>query len=313
MAIKRNFRNRMIGSAPVQRMIDRSRKVFVPGFGNFSLYQVWRPFITQLKKSSLSERASAISFNVFMAIPPTLIFIFTLIPYLPISNRLIQQLFMLIRDIVPGENNNTVIINFLNDFLKQPRNDLLSFGLLLAVFFSSNAMMGILRAFDKNYIGFRKRNGIQKRRAALKLSLSIFILILSSLLILIAQGAVLKWMGLEIVWLRDLIHNSRWVIVVLLVFYSVSFIYRHGPALIVKWPFFTPGSVFATSLMILATVLVTFWVNNYSNFNKVYGSISVIFILMVLIFVNALVILIGFELNVTLASLNREHEAENIT
>jgi membrane protein len=303
----------MIGSAPVQRMIDRSRKVFVPGFGNFSLYQVWRPFITQLKKSSLSERASAISFNVFMAIPPTLIFIFTLIPYLPISNRLIQQLFMLIRDIVPGENNNTVIINFLNDFLKQPRNDLLSFGLLLAVFFSSNAMMGILRAFDKNYIGFRKRNGIQKRRAALKLSLSIFILILSSLLILIAQGAVLKWMGLEIVWLRDLIHNSRWVIVVLLVFYSVSFIYRHGPALIVKWPFFTPGSVFATSLMILATVLVTFWVNNYSNFNKVYGSISVIFILMVLIFVNALVILIGFELNVTLASLNREHEAENIT
>ncbi len=313
MAIRQNFKSKFIGSAPVQRFLDRSKNFIVPGFGDFSLFQVWRPFMVQLRRSSLSERASAIAFNIFMAIPPTLIFIFTLIPYLPISDRLIQQLFMLIKDIIPGEKNNTVIITFLNDFLKQPRNDLLSFGLLLAVFFSSNAMMGILRAFDKNYVGFRKRNGMQKRRTALKLSLSIFLLIFSSLLLLMAQGAVLKWMGLEIIWLRELIHNLRWVIVILLIFYSVSFIYRHGPALIVKWPFITPGAVFATTLMIFATVLVTFWVNNFSNFNKVYGSISVIFILMVLIFVNALVILIGFELNVTLAALKKEQELQSIT
>ncbi len=238
-----------------------------------------------------------------MAIPPTLIFIFTLIPYLPISHRFIQELFSLIRDIVPGERNNSIIIGFLNDFLNQPRNELLSFGLLLAIVFSSNAMMGIMRSFDKNYAGFGKRKTLQKRKVALKLSLSFLLLFFVCLLLLIAQQVVLVWLGIENQWVHLIISNFRWVIIILLVFYSVSFIYRHGPALVIKWPFITPGSVFATILMILATVLVGVWVNNFNNYNKIYGSISAVFILMSLIYVNALVILIGFELNVTLASL----------
>jgi membrane protein len=106
-----------------------------------------------------------------------------------------------------------------------------------------------------------------------------------------------------------LIQNLRWIFIILLVFFSVSFIYRHAPALLVKWPFVTPGSVFATSLMILATALVTFWVNNFNNYNKLYGSISAVFILMSLIYVNALVVLIGFELNVTLTSLKAAEAA----
>jgi membrane protein len=82
-------------------------------------------------------------------------------------------------------------------------------------------------------------------------------------------------------------------------------LYRHGPAVKVKWPFITPGSVFATTLMFLATFLVSFYVNNFNNYNKLYGSISAVFILMLLIFVNALVIIIGFELNVTITDLRR--------
>lgn len=292
-----------MNSDAVQVVINRSKRLYVPGFGDFTLYEVWKPFISQLRKGSLFERASAISFNIFMAIPPTLIFIFTLIPYLPISDRFIRELFSLIRDIVPGEKNNSVIIGFLNDFLNQPRNELLSFGLLLAVLFSSNAMMGIMRSFDKNYPGFNKRSTFKKRQVALKLSLTIFLLFLACLLLLIAQEVVLLWLGIENVWVLTIISNFRWVIILLLVFFCVAFIYRHGPALPVKWPFFTPGAVFATSLMVLATFLVTFWVNNFSNYNKLYGSISAIFILMSLIYVNALVVLLGFELNVTLTSL----------
>jgi membrane protein len=309
MAFRQHLKKHLITSRPIREIINQSKKVYVPDFGNFTLFEVWKPFVTQLRQSSLTERAAAISFNVFMALPPTLIFIFTLIPYLPISDRFMLELFALIRDIVPGEKNNAAIIAFLNDFLKQPRNELLSFGLFLAIFFSSNAMMGVIRSFDKNYTGFFKRNIFQKRRTALKLSFSIFLLIFACLLLLIAQGAVLKWLGVESYWVRELIHNFRWVIVILLVFYSVSYIYRHGPAVTKKWPFFTPGSLFATTLMVLATVLVTFWVNNFSNYNKLYGSIGAVFILMSLIFVNALVVLIGFELNVTLTTMKRDKEA----
>jgi membrane protein len=306
-----NIKRHIVTAPGVKTVIRQSKKTFIPGFSGFSLYEIWRLFMAQLRRTNLFERAAGISYNVVMAIPPTLIFLFTLIPYLPISRQFIDQLFGLIRDIVPGRENNEVIIGFLDDFINRPRNELLSFGLLLALFFSSNATMGFLRTFDRNYEGFYDPTGWQKRSMALKLTLLVFILFFICLLLLIAQSNVLQWLGIESAPLRLLIHNLRWVIILLLVFYSVSSMYRHGPALIVKWPFITPGSVFATSLMFLATFLVSFWVNNFGNYNKVYGSISAVFILMVLIYVNALVILLGFELNVTIAGLKRAKESED--
>jgi membrane protein len=187
----------------------------------------------------------------------------------------------------------------------RPRNELLSSGLLLAVLFSSNAMMGILRSFDKNYEGFRKRTMFQKRRTALMLTLIVFSLIFVCILLLIMQGVILRWLGITNETLVKIIIETRWLVIFLLVFFSVCFTYRHGPAVKVKWPYITPGSIFASSLMILATALVTFWVNHFSNYNTVYGSIGAIFILMSLIYVNSLVVLIGFELNVTIDALDK--------
>src|SRR5215216_2379328 len=140
MTFRTHIKRRIASSGPGRSIVNGSKRIYLPGFSGFSLYDVWPSFIQQLRKTSMVERASGISFNIVMAIPPTLIFIFTLIPYLPISRQFINQLFILIRDVVPGEKNNSVIINFLRDFIDKPRNELLSFGLLLAIFFSSNAM-----------------------------------------------------------------------------------------------------------------------------------------------------------------------------
>ena len=305
MSISKKIEKHLVTTTPVKVLIRRSKETFIPGFSGISLFELWPRFVQQLRQTSLLERASGISFNVVMAIPPTLIFIFTLIPYLPISTQFIQELFFLIRTIIPGKENNGAIILFLDDFLNRPRGELLSFGLLLALFFSSNAMMGILRSFDKNYEGFGDPTGLQKRSMALQLTLLVFVLFFACLLLLIAQGVVLQWIGIKSYGLRLLIVNVRWVIIFLLVFFSIAFIYRHGPPLKDKWPYVTPGSVFATTLTFIATTIVSFWINNFSNYNKLYGSISAIMILMILIYVNAVVILVGFELNVTLASLKR--------
>jgi membrane protein len=248
-----------------------------------------------------------------MALPPTLIFIFTLIPYLPISKEFLNQMFALIRDVVPGEKNNSVIINFLQDFIDKPRNGLLSFGLFLAIFFSSNAMMGVLRSFDKNYPGFGKRKGLHKRRVALQLTMIVFFLIFLCILLLIAQANVLRWLGVESEFWRNLIHNSRWIVIILLTYFIVSFIYRHGPAVAKRWPLFSTGALFATTLMIVATALFSYWVNNFSNYNTVYGSIGAIFILMSLIYTNSLAVLMGFELNVTLAQLRQKKAATSVS
>jgi len=284
----------------------------LPKVEGFTIKQLLKAFVQQVRRTSLVERAAAISFNVFMAIPPTLIFVFTLIPYLPISTKFIHALYGLIRDVVPGTQNNKVIIDFLQDFITRPRNGLLSFGLFLALFFSSNAMMGILRSFDKNYEGFYKRKGIQRRRTALKLTMIVFVLVFCCLLLLIAQHSFLKWLGLKSSPVVTVIKNVRWVIIILLVFYFTSAIYYYGPALRKRWSFVNPGSIFATTLTIVATFLVSFWATHFSNYNKLYGSIGAVFILMSLIYVNALVVLLGFELNVTISALKEREKQLNL-
>jgi len=288
---------------------DGNKKLILTNLGGYSFTDVLKAFIRQLKKTSLTERAAGISFNIVMAIPPTLVFIFTLIPYLPISKQFINQMFALIRDVIPGEKNHAAIISFLRDFLNKPQNGLLSFGLLLAILFSSNAMMGVLRSFDKNYPGFSKRKMLNKRKVALQLTLICFFLIFFCILLLVAQTAVLRWLGIRGAGLRSILENFRWILIILLTFYIVSHIYRHGPAVAKKWPLITPGSLFATTLMILATALVTYYVNHFNNYNKLYGSIGAIFILMSLIYANSLALLMGFELNVTLTQLSQRKAA----
>ena len=152
------------------------------------------------------------------------------------------------------------------------------------------------------------RGCFKKRQTALLLTIVSFLLFFVFLLLLIAQGVVLHWIGIKSYALRVIIVNARWVIILLLIFYTISIIYRHGPPISKKWGVLTPGSVFATSLMLLATFLFSYWVENFSNYNKLYGSISTIFILMTLIFVNALVVLMGFELNVAISNLKRQKE-----
>ena len=300
------IKRQLLTLPPVKFAIRRSKKIFLPGFQGIPLFDVVRFFFLQARKTGFTERASAIAFNFTMALPPAIIFLFTLIPYLPISKEFIQQMFALIRDVIPGEKNNEGLIKFLADIISNQRTGLLSTGFILAMFFSSNAVRGIMRSFDKDYIGFRKRNTIQERWVALLLTFILFILLFASVLALVMQGAVLRWLGLKNAFLIDLIHNIRWLVIVLLFFFCISFIYRYAPAVHKRWKLINPGSLLATFLMLLFTAGFSYWVSNFSNYNELYGSISTILILMLLIYFNSLVLLIGFELNVSINSLKYE-------
>ena len=303
-----NIRQRVASTFPANWLIRQSQKIRLPGFQGIPLYDVLKFFFQQIRKVGITERAAAISFNCVMAIPPIIIFLCTLIPYLPISNEFIRQLHGLIRDVIPGEKNNSAIIKFIDDIIKKPKNDLLSLGFLLALFYSSNAVLGIMRAFDKNYLGFKKRKMVRRRLTALQLTSVLFVLMFASLLVLIMQSSVLKLFGLKNVLVRQIIGYARWVVIVFLFFGSVSFIYRYAPFVHKRWKLINPGCILATTLMLLFTVFFSYWVNNFSNYNKLYGSISTILILMLLIYFNSLVLLIGFELNVSITHI--KHEAD---
>ncbi len=296
----------------VNWLIHKSKTTTLPGFSGIPIYQVVSFFIRQVQTIGMTERASAIAFNFVMAIPPATIFLFTLIPYLPITQSLQQELYKLIKDIIPGERNNSVLINFLQDFINNPRNGLLSIGFILSLYFSSNAMMGIMRSFDKNYAGFKKRSNWQRRKAALRLTVLLYVFVMASLVALIAREVVLEWLGIENASLRALLSNLRWSVIFLLFFGCISSIYRLAPSVHKKWKLINPGSIVATSLMLITSGALSWWVANFSNYNQLYGSISTVLIIMILIFINSLILLIGFELNVSIYSLKSARADERL-
>jgi len=279
---------------------------YLPGFEGVPLYDVIKFFYRQVKTVGLTERASAIAYNFIMSIPPAFLFLFTLIPHLPFFKKgeIQKQVTLLIKDIIPAEGYNKNIISFINNtFFKAPVYGLLSFGLLLALFFASNAMMGIMRSFNKNYLDFKKRKGLHNRWIAIRLTSLLFSLVLGCLILLITQSQVLKWMGMKNRDWREVIFYVRWIFIVAMVFFSISFIYKYAPAVHKRWKLISPGSILATFLCILASLAFSAFVNNFGRYNALYGSIGTIIVLMALIYINSLVLLIGFELNVSIKSL----------
>lgn len=305
MHLLTQIRRRFITSFPVKFIIRKSKNIIPPGFTGIPLFDVVRFFFIQIQKTSLNDRAASISFNFLLAIPPACIFIFTLLPYLPIKDQL-EQLYELIRDVIPGKQNHEPIINFLKDFASIERSSLLSFGFILALYFSSNAMIGIMNSFNNmNYVGFSQRHYVHDRWVAIKLTLIVFLIILLSIVALVSRGVVLTWLGIEDPAIRTLILNVRWIVIFLLFFLTISFIYRHAPAVHKKWKLINPGSILATFMMIVFTMGFSYYVVNFGNYNKLYGSIGTVLVLMLLIYFNSLVLLIGFELNVSISSLRK--------
>ena len=290
---------------PFYFFIKKSKKWTPRGFEGIPLYDVLSFFSKRFSIPSLTERAAAISYNFIMSIPPTCLFLFTLIPNLPfISKKGIKtQLHTLIVDIVPAKTYNTGLINFVDSFINGSKIGLISFSFFLSLLFASNAIMGVMRSFNKDYIGFEKIKGIRKRWIAIKLTTFLFGLLMLCLMLLLAQSNILRWIGVKNKLTRDVILYGKWVLIIALIFYSFAFIYKYAPATTKRWKLVSPGAVIATFLSILSTIGFSSFLNNFGRFNVLYGSIGTIMVVMILIFINSLVVLIGFDFNVSIKTL----------
>lgn len=298
---------RKIYNSALFRFLEaKSKKLILPGFQGAPLFEVITFFNSQVKKVGLNDRARSIAFSFLTAIPAATIFICTLIPYLPVSKQIERQLLLLTRDITPNQNTYLLVSQFLEDFLDKPRAGLLSFGFVLALFYSSNAMMGIMRSFNKSLIYNARRNAIQTRWMAIKLTTLVLVMVIASVTMLVTQAQLLrslfKWMGITNrngtarFWIRSL----RWLVILPLYYFAIACIYKYGPAVHKRWKLFSPGTLLATLLTILITAIFSFWVQRFGNYNKVYGSIGTVMILMLLVYFNSLILLIGYELNVSI-------------
>jgi len=299
---------RTVFGPTIQFLKQKMKLVYIPGFQQINVYQVIKFLSKQLNTIGLYDRASAISFNLLMALPASFLFLFSIIPYFPKTLKVKKQILTLFQDIAPNSSTYNFIVDIINDLLSQ-HVGVFSFGFLLLLFYASNAMTGIIRSFDKSIMQ-NKPFFLHQRMRALRLTIILILLVFASLIVLIGQDQLASLLrGVFDIRLSTILpywNTLRWIIIVLLLFFGNAFIYKYAPHIREKWPLVSPGSLLSTILMLLTTVGFSFWVNHFSSYNKIYGSIGTVLIVMTIIYLNALILLIGFELNVSIEILKNE-------
>lgn len=295
--------HRLLSRIKLYRVFIKWTKATVlPGFGNLSLFAVTISLINEFLEDSLLNKASSLAYNFMLALFPGTIFLFTLIPYIPVTNfqgKLLEILYT----IMPT-NAYLAFQNTIEDIIKNQNGKLLSLGFITALYFATNGVSNLMRAFNNSSLIIEKRSWLKRRAIAMTLTVVISIALLVAIIIMIAGQGVIGYIQNHLnskshFWIY-LIILSRWLIIVSIFFVSISMLYRYGPSHKLKWNFLNPGSILATGLAVLTSLGFTYYINNFSSYNKLYGSIGTVIVVMLWLYLNSLILLIGFELNASI-------------
>lgn len=290
---------------PIKSFIKKLKRVSLPGFEKVPVYDVIIFFFNGLKKGSLNLRATSIAFNFMLALGPALIFFLALLPYLPIDNFQI-----LLEDFLSGviPENSFIVIEPIIDEIFRRRGGLPIFGLLTSLFFAQKGVHGIIEAFNATYHTLELRSWYRQRMASIVL---IFIFLgiaaLTSVLFIISKGIITSIANAGHMQIEPTVFISgKWTMLILLTFFSISFLYYLGPSRRTKWKFFSAGSTLATILTIIASLGFSYFMDHFAQLNKFFGTIGAFIALMLWMNFNALTLLIGFELNASIN--NAQHK-----
>jgi membrane protein len=302
-------RNQLLKSSSVTSSEKYLRRLIIPGFDGMPVYDVAAFFIRGLQKGAISMRAAAFSYNFFLALFPAIIFFFTIIPYIPIAGFQ-DNLLELLQNFIPKKAYDAVE-ETLFDIVKRPRGGLLSLGFIMAIYFSTNGIHSLIVAFNQTRHTIETRSWIKQRLISIVLVFILSLLVIIAI-VLITLGPVALDFLVKHDMLRDsfsyyLIIAGKWIVSSAMLFFAFSFLYYLAPAAESRFRFISAGSTLSTVLTILASVGFNYYVNSISRYNSLYGSIGTLIIIMVWIFFNAMIVLIGFELNVSIRNAKRRY------
>jgi membrane protein len=289
-------------------LIKATKKIALVGFDKVPVYYVLRFLASALFNGSLSSRAASVSFSFFLAIFPGIIFLFTLIPIIPVEG--FQETLLIQLDEVLPAGIKEITRSTIVDLISTKRGGLLSFNFFLALLFATNGIFSLTDEFNNTALFNEKRNYFKQRLIAVGLLVILTTLLLTAIALVIFSGQFIDYLlsvgavakGLELY----LIYAANWLSIFLLYYFAISFLYYLGPAKRKTWQFFSPGSSLATVLMVITSILFSYYVNNLNQYNKIYGSIGTILIVMLWININSFVLLIGFELNASVKKARME-------
>jgi len=288
-------------------IIFLSKKITLPGFEGLPFYDVFVFFIKGIQKGYLTQRAAALSFNFFLALFPAVIFFFTLIPYLPIHNFQ-QTLYDIIQTLLP-ENAFESIKTTITDILVHKRNGLLSLGFILALYFATNGISAIIDAFNQTSHEIDSRKWFKKKTISIFLVIILAVLLLIAMLLITIGSLLLHFLASEGIlkthFIYLLLETGRWIVLSFMVFVGISFLYYLGPAKKSHFRFISAGSSLATLLTLITSFGFNIYVTNFSKYNTLYGSIGTLIIVLLWIYFNSIILLIGFELNASIHNVKK--------
>ncbi len=286
----------------ISNLLRLSKEVRIPGFDGLPLYDVMAFFIKGMQEGWLNLRASAVAFNFILAIFPAIIFFFTLIAYIPIDGFQVQ--IMNILQVVLPENAFAAISETIEDIVMRQRGGLMSITVISALYFSTNGVSVLIDSFNTTYHTKETRPYLLQRALALAITLIlVFFTVIATGLVIFGK------IGFEFLTQKGFVTDGlsrialglgQYIIIIALFFFAISVLYFFGPSKKKKWRFFSAGSSLATLLVIISSISFTYFVDNFGTYNKLYGSIGTLVIVMLWMLLNSMALLIGFELNASI-------------
>jgi membrane protein len=285
----------------VQTLLALSQRITLPGFDGYSLYEVLRFFVRRLLEGEVQTRAHSIAFSFFLALFPALIFLFTLIPYIPVEGFQ-DRLMLTLRGVMPP-NTYEASRSTIEDIVTRPRSGLLSLGLLFALYISSGGVLTLISVFNAR--------SHHKSPSAWRLRVkSVWLTLYLVLLFLVAVGLLIL-SEFAFFYLREkveltsraplfLLAAGKWLLLVALCLTAISSLYFFGTHKLSRWRFISAGSTLATILIIVTSLGFNYFIEHFSQYNKLYGSIGTLIVILLWIDFNCLQLIIGFELNASI-------------
>jgi membrane protein len=270
------------------------------GYKGISWYSVLEFFIKWIDKRELQLRATSLSFTFFLALFPSIIFIFTLIAYTPLGNSH-KAVLLFFEQLLPITAYKAAEHTLL-DILSTQRGGLLSFGFLTAIYFSTNGFVSLMNILNRSDQRRETRSFWKKRIVAIILAIIVSISLLLAVILLTVGNFTINYLN-KLAYFPSKITPVLLVIlniavVTTLVLLFISLIYYLAPALHRKFKFISPGSVFACVSILVTTLAFSSYINQFNTYNKVYGSIGALIVVMLLIYINTYILLLGYEFNI---------------
>lgn len=291
------------------------KQIKLPGLEGLSFYDLLELYITGIVRGALTTRASAIAFSFFMALFPFLLFVLIIIPEIPIDN--FQTEFMeFLESFLPPNTSDFFFENIFENIENTQRGGLLSSVFILSIILMANGVNAVFSGFENSYHEQLTRNAFRQYLFALGIALILAFLLIVTIAVLgyfqiyVVEGLLdaLETRGYEtesknVIW-TDI---AKYMFFVVMVYLATATLYFFGTQEGRHSKFFSIGALFTTFLIMLTSYLFGVYIENFGQFNKLYGSIGALLILMFYLWLNSNILLLGYELNASLNNLRKRY------